>query len=132
MVLNKQKVNGWININKGIFITMLFLIIFLGLCLLFVLFSKPWIIVEYRNQSCELVDNGWIKEYKPVYNITNSFGTFSNARDIIGEQYGYDKAPDNYTLIQVYEEVCSEGMACKYFKRNIYIKLNTQSLVDDN
>ena len=101
---------------------MLFLIVFLGVCLIFVLAKKPFVVVEYRNQSCELIDDGWTKYYKPIYNITNSFGTFSNAKDIIGEQYGYDKVPDNYTLIQVYEEVCSEGVSCTYFKRNIYIK----------
>jgi hypothetical protein len=102
------------NLNKGIFYLMLFLIIFLGVCLIFVLAKKPMVLVEYRNQSCELlVDNGWTKDYKPIY---------SNWTIDFGEQYGYDKVPDNYTLIQVYEEVCSEGMGCKYFKRNVYIK----------
>lgn len=66
------------------------------------------------------LNNSEIVESQPIYNITNSFGNFSNAKYINTQDY--HKVPNNYTLIQVYEESCSYGFDCVYFKRNFYIK----------
>lgn len=85
----------------------LILIISALICSVFVLFPKPVYKIKYEDITSEDFDS----EY-----------WYNNGSGISFEPNNYDKVPDNYTLVQVYEEVCSEDMYCKYFKRNFYIE----------